>query len=428
MATIRGTGRDDVLEGTAQADRYFGGSGNDWLFGWSHNDMLNGGAGNDTLNGGEGHDVLVGGAGDDTLTFDPGNDGLYGGSGNDLFIAPGDIPLSDPGHDVVDGGKGNDTLALFFGWSWSGAFVDLAAGTASGGGQDGSATLRLAGIENVTGSAFGTDTILGDARDNVLRGFEGNDVIDGRAGNDVLSGDGHDDTLAGGEGNDRFEMTLDPLAFPMTYGNDVIDGGNGVDTIDFSSVLSGVTVDVVLGAASGGADDGSGTVSFSNVENVVGGPYNDTLTGDALGNELRGAAGDDILSGGDGNDLLIGDAGSDLLTGGAGADRFVIGIADGIDTITDFEPNSDQIVLSASDVLSFEGNFIAEDDRFYSGIGATSAHDPTDRVIYDTASGNLYADPDGSGSIQTALIATLSGAPPVLATDITIQNHAAVFV
>jgi Ca2+-binding RTX toxin-like protein len=425
MATIKGTIRDDVLQGTAQADRYFGASGNDWLFGWGHNDLLNGGAGNDTLNGGDGDDVLVGGAGNDTLQFDPGNDRLYGGCGADLFIAPNDTPMSDPGHDVVDGGKGNDTLALFFGWSWSGAYVDLSAGTASGGGEDGSATLRLVSIENVTGSAFGSDTLIGDSRDNVLRGFEGNDVIHGGAGNDLLSGDGHDDTLAGGDGDDRFEMTVDPLALPMTYGNDVIDGGNGMDTIDFSMVLSGVTVDLALGTASGGAEDGTGAALISNVENVVGSPYNDTLTGDVLDNVLLGAAGDDVLSGGDGNDILSGEAGMDVLTGGAGADRFLVGLADGVDTVLDFTPSSDELVLSPTDVLSFTGPLIAEDDRFYAGDGAMSGHDPSDRVIYDTASGSLYADADGNGPMQTALIATLSGAPTLLATDITLQNHAA---
>jgi hypothetical protein len=38
-------------------------------------------------------------------------------------------------------------------------------------------------------------------------------------------------------------------------------------------------------------------------------------------------------------------------------------------------------------------------------------------VVYDTASGNLYYDADGSGSGPASLIAILASAPTLLATD-----------
>jgi len=40
----------------------------------------------------------------------------------------------------------------------------------------------------------------------------------------------------------------------------------------------------------------------------------------------------------------------------------------------------------------------AGDARFYSAAGAVTGHDANDRVVYNTTTGNLYYDADGSGS------------------------------
>ncbi|MEO0408263.1 MAG: hypothetical protein AAF289_13005 [Cyanobacteria bacterium P01_A01_bin.135] len=55
--------------------------------------------------------------------------------------------------------------------------------------------------------------------------------------------------------------------------------------------------------------------------------------------------GNDVLIGTDGADVLDGLLGGDTYTGGAGADQFVLAIAQGVDTITDFEIGTDQISL-----------------------------------------------------------------------------------
>ena len=71
-----------------------------------------------------------------------------------------------------------------------------------------------------------------------------------------------------------------------------------------------------------------------------------TLTeGDGTGGGLTGTDGDDLLTGTDGDDVLDGLLGDDTYTGGAGADQFVLAIAQGIDTITDFEVGVDRISL-----------------------------------------------------------------------------------
>ncbi|WP_263386747.1 FG-GAP-like repeat-containing protein [Ruegeria marisflavi] len=52
----------------------------------------------------------------------------------------------------------------------------------------------------------------------------------------------------------------------------------------------------------------------------IGGPENDTLTGNAGADSLDGLAGDDLLQGQTGNDRLLGDTGNDSLDGGPGSD------------------------------------------------------------------------------------------------------------
>jgi Ca2+-binding RTX toxin-like protein len=50
--------------------------------------------------------------------------------------------------------------------------------------------------------------------------------------------------------------------------------------------------------------------------------------------------------------------------------------------------------------------------------GATDAGDANDRIIYDSASGNLYYDADGTGAgSSSTLFATLTGAPAITAGD-----------
>ena len=75
--------------------------------------------------------------------------------------------------------------------------------------------------------------------------------------------------------------------------------------------------------------------------------------------DITGTNGSDTLVGTDGDDRLTGLAGDDGYTGGAGADQFVFGLAQGVDTITDFEVGVDRISLgglTAEGVQLFEVN------------------------------------------------------------------------
>jgi Ca2+-binding RTX toxin-like protein len=114
---------------------------------------------------------------------------------------------------------------------------------------------------------------------------------------------------------------------------------------------------------------------------------------------LEGLAGNDTLKGGAGNDKLYGGAGKDTLIGGAGQDFFVFDTAPtSRDEITDFgHSEGDKIQLSKAVFKGFAYTGALHADDFYAAAGATTAHDATDRVIYNTTTGVLYYDPDGRG-------------------------------
>lgn len=73
---------------------------------------------------------------------------------------------------------------------------------------------------------------------------------------------------------------------------------------------------------------------------------------------LFGGKGDDTLIGGAGDDQISGDLGNDLLTGGEGNDIFILIPNGGLDTITDFEPGVDHLMLTNG--LTFDQLVISE--------------------------------------------------------------------
>ena len=82
---------------------------------------------------------------------------------------------------------------------------------------------------------------------------------------------------------------------------------------------AGVTVDLTVSGAQTSSGDANGD-DISNIEQLIGSDYNDTLTGDTNNNILWGGLLNDTLNGGTGNDTLYGEAGDDTLNGDAGND------------------------------------------------------------------------------------------------------------
>jgi len=112
------------------------------------------------------------------------------------------------------------------------------------------------------------------------------------------------------------------------------------------------------------------------------------------------------------------------MVGGAGADDFVFGEAGSADSarVDDFVSGTDDLVFNRSFFtgLGAAGDWTAGDVRFFSGSGATTAHDSDDRLVYNTTTGALYYDADGAGGAAAQIVATLTGVPAVNASDVTV--------
>jgi len=167
---------------------------------------------------------------------------------------------------------------------------------------------------NATAVTFnlGDGNDLAQVNDLVCKCFggRGSDTLRGSSGADRLDGGADDDNLEGG------------------FGPDTMVGGTGNDTVTYESPVPpnprsvGVTVTLDDVANDGSVEDDAGGTRdnvHSDVENVDGTHFDDTLTGlsPATGMEsvLRGMEGNDTLNGGNGApQVLIGGPGADTMT------------------------------------------------------------------------------------------------------------------
>src|SRR3954467_3225620 len=133
---------------------------------------------------------LTGTAGRDLLQGFGGADTMNAGAGNDTYVvSTGDV-VSDSG--------GVDTLVTDINWTLGADFENI----------------ELIGTGNI--SATGNNSA------NRATGNSGNNYFNMRAGND---------TIDAGDGNDWIDMSAFGTA---SYGDDVIQGGAGIDTVNFA--------------------------------------------------------------------------------------------------------------------------------------------------------------------------------------------------
>ncbi len=370
---LRGGDGDDELHGGEGADTLYGQAGNDTLYGGAGKDTLKGGAGDDFLLGGAGSDKLVGGNGYDTASYtdedqDGGtqgidanlgtgtvvdtfgntdtltsveriigsvfDDNLLGGSGDDsLHGEDGDDTLKGKGgDDRLAGGEGDDIIKGGSGWDFSsydwggtqGIIVNLVTGVAIDQYGD---TDTLSGIEGIRGSQF-DDIIIGDDNNNALWGHQGDDVINAGGGDDEVAGSGGDDTIDGGDGWDI-----------MHYDYDNQEGGT-----------QGITLSLFTGEVTDAFGDHD---TLSNIEEVWGSVFDDTLEGDNNDNTFFGKSGDDLILAAGGNDYLYGDDGDDTLHGGDGDDYLFDG--SGSDLVTGEDGNDYISVTDDGEFDTFSG-------------------------------------------------------------------------
>ncbi|MFI0845977.1 Ig-like domain-containing protein [Mesorhizobium sp. IMUNJ 23232] len=397
------------LTGSAFADTLTGNNGANVLKGGNGADVLIGGAGADTLDGGAGSDrvsyqtaaaaviasltntagntgdaagdtytaieSLTGSDFDDTLTGTAATNSIIGGSGNDTVFGLGgnDSLFGQDGNDVLVGGAGADALSGGNGSdraSYDTAAAAVVASLTNPGANTGDALGdTYNSVESLTGSAF-ADTLTGNTGTNSIIGGLGDDKVFGLAGNDNLFGQDGNDVLVGGIGADAFS------------------GGAGSDTASYEDAASGIIASLISPAANAGDAKGD---TYSSIESLTGSAFADTLTGNNGAN---------VINGGNGADLINGGLGNDTLTGGAGTDTYFFNSAlnssTNVDTITDFSVADDTFRLENTGVftaLTATGTLAAT-----AFVVGSAAADALDRIIYNSSTGIVSYDSDGTGA------------------------------
>jgi VCBS repeat-containing protein len=292
---------------------------------------------------------------------------------------------------------------------WRGVKIDILANdfTSLGG------TLSVTGVD--TSGTLGTVVALGDG------------VLAYRPGS------AFDDLEAGDTATDSFVYTVsDGLGGVASATVAVVIEGDSLNIVDGAAGLSEVdgtaAADRILGAASGQlvrAGEGDDLVLAAGGDDTVhgdggadelfGSAGNDVIIGGDGADRLRGGAGNDSLSGGRQDDVLIGGTGSDTLAGGTQRDRFVFNDishspAKAPDTVMDFAPGRDVIVLTRIDAIAggSDDAFTFVGDGPFAGAGSLRAEQTTDGTV-------VSADVDGDDVAVFSLL--LLGALSLTAAD-----------
>jgi len=265
---LRGGAGDDHIVGGKDNDVIYGGDGDDEVYGMGGKDQIEGGAGDDALYGGDGDDFVSGGSGRDYVSGDAGDDRLLGGddddeldggAGSDFVLGgAGDDKMvgnADAKADIYDGGEGKDTVD--YSATTKGVSINLKTGIAEG---EETGTDTLISVENAVGGK-GADQIEGSSSDNVIDAGDGEDVVSAGAGKDRVVGtlDAKRDVYSGGEGDDTLDYSSAQKDLKFDMRKKVVSGEEtGDDEVDdFEIIVAGDGDDLFL------VERGSDGVSFS---------------------------------------------------------------------------------------------------------------------------------------------------------------------
>ncbi len=423
--------RNDIL---AEIENVVGSFHDDHLIGDDQTNELSGGSGDDTLTGGGGTDILNGGAGSDTADYADATSGVRlnlrrDGSEGDTYISienlagsgfddrligdrAANVLTGQGGDDVLRGGGGDDTLL--------GDFAYQGDAPPTPGLGTGYTTLGPDATNNSIATAF-------DISDNFSL-TEDPDIFDSTT---VL----HTTVNATGNGLGAYysidlaagtiiTIDIDGIADPNVHdswvrlldsnGNIVAENDDGGGDPGSTSVRDSSTVFVVEETGTYYILEGSWTTESTEggwTEAIPeGSTYELNVSVDFPAPPAQpGEAGDDRLFGGRGSDLLDGGLGADLLVGGAGEDSFRFTTAlgdDNVDRIRDFCVAEDLILL---DNLIFTelGDDGALSFGAFHGSAMGESRDADDRIIYNTETGALSYDADGSGELDAIEFAQL---------------------
>jgi Ca2+-binding RTX toxin-like protein len=331
-------GVDTIMVGMHGHDTLNGGTGNDVLLGdngtnfhyQGGNDVLNGGAGNDILVGGAGNDTLNGGEGEDTAAFSGSVTEYHFMNRLTVVDKVSDRDGTDQLKEIENAAFSDGTYALKIGHN---AYDNLVA-------QDGVDTLLVGadGDDKLTGGT-GNDVLIGD--NSIEDTYNaGNDTLDGGAGSDIILAGGGDDYIRADE--------YAPAHLAIHAESDVINGGDGVDTLWYNDTFKNAdslnvkvvdedtfSVDTMLAGSVTSTDTvtsvevlygtrGDDVIDFSGLGHGM--TYNDKSSG-AGQDEVTGSDYNDIIKVMHGDDTVYASNGQDYVDGGHGQDKLVFDAA-----------------------------------------------------------------------------------------------------
>jgi len=115
---------------------------------------------------------------------------------------------------------------------------------------------------------------------------------------------------------------------------------------------------------------------------------------------------------------INGGAGNDELTGGSGADKYrfdtALNAATNVDDLLGYSGAADTILLDRDIFTGIAANGVLAASAFVNG---TSAGDANDRIIYNSATGNIFYDADGNGAGAQIRFATVAAGTSLTSAD-----------
>lgn len=251
----------------------------------------------DILVGNGGANVLIGQRGTDQLRGLVGADQLFGGSGfdyADYFNSTGTsgltANLAAPGQNTGDAAADSyDSVEGLIGSDFADVLIGNDGGLNILVGRAGADQLIGAGGFDYAGYQFGATAgvIASLAAPTGNTGDAAGDTYDGIEG---LVGTNLADTLTGNASSNRIAGN---------GGADAIDGQAGFDYAAYWTSEIGLTVSLLTPSLNTGEAAGD---TYTSIEGLVGSDFDDTLSGDDLGNRLIGRMGADRLEGAGGRD------------------------------------------------------------------------------------------------------------------------------
>ena len=219
-------------------------------------------------------------------------------------------------------------------------------------------------------------------------------------------------------------MMADILAIQDLYGTRDVNTGNNL--YNFKADFVGLTARTIVDSAGVDTLD----LSWSTKANIVDlhdeayssiqGVRNNMMIarGTVIEAVIGGTAGDTLI-GNDYANALYGNRGADTLTGNGGDDFFVFDTAPSAgnaDTITDFTDGEDRLVFNNAIFRT-----IGPDGALSAGaFVANSTGAPTSlftHIIYNTNTGEVFYDPDGTEELSPVLVARLDSGLNLTAAD-----------